>query len=916
MSRKIFNMNFEWRFHRGEVTDAVSPEEAKSSYNNCKSGNAIGVPSRKFSDADWRVVNLPHDYYAESGFSPENLPSHGYRDRCNAWYRKSFNLDESLKDKHLLLCFEGTAVNAEFYFNGSLMERSFSAYTETVFDITDRAYFGDVTNTLVVYINGLATEGWWYEGAGIYRDVKLYVKDKTHIAHNGVFVSPVLKPNTKNSWVVNVETEIENSNYSDCDVEVEVKLYDKDVCIAQSTSKKTKCLYASKTVINQKFNVSRPKRWDIDNPYLYTAEINVIKDGVIVDTETVRTGFRTYYIDKDKCFILNDKKVFLKGTCNHQDHAGVGVAITDSLNYYRIKLLKEMGTNAYRCSHNLPTKAVLDACDELGLVVMDENRRFETRQEVLNYLEIMVKRDRNHPSVIFYSLFNEEPLQNTEIGAKMYRRMRSYVEHLDNTRIFTGAINGNMEGAGLVMDITGNNYNLKNVEGMRLLHPDQAIFGAENNSAVTTRGCYKTDKEDKQVLSNYDEEAVPWGQTIKETWDFCRKHEYFGGIFVWTGFDYRGEPTPFTWPSVSSQFGIMDTCGFPKDAYYFHKACFTDKPMLHLMPHWNWEKGEIIRVMAVTNCEEVELFLNGKSLGIKKADVCAQPEWQVEFQKGRISAKAYKNGKCVAKDEHRTTGKPYAIKIMPNTTELRNDGLDTSVLNFCVVDKKGRVVPNADNLLKFEIIGDGILRGVGNGNPNSHESDILPQRKLFAGYCQALVSAKIGAKSFTFKVTGDDLQGEEITFKIIDTNTDNYIYSVNTNSISEMSMSLVNKQRPNPLIELTATDFNSFMPLRLDGNSYQADLIDAWRIYRVTPKLKINTSYEITFKQVKADVVEVYANGKQLFVGDNTTPNFQCVFNTENNEIQEIRILIYCDKVACGGLCNPLAIKEIKGENK
>ncbi len=914
MSRKVYNMNFEWRFHRGEVTDAISPTEAKQSYNNCKSGNAIGVPSIKFDDSEWRMVNLPHDYLTESDFSPDNLPSHGYRDRCNAWYRKSFKLDESLKDKHLFLCFEGTAVNAEFYFNGSLMERSFSAYTETVFDITDRTYFGEVANILVVYINGLATEGWWYEGAGIYRDVKLYCKDKTHIAHNGVFVNPVLKPNTKNSWTVNVETVIENSKYTDSEVEIEVKLYDKDNLIASSISKKTNCIYAAKTVINQKFNVSRPKRWDIDNPYLYTAVINVIKDGVTIDSDTVRTGFRTYYVDKDKCFILNDKKVFLKGTCNHQDHAGVGVAVTDSLNYYRVKLLKEMGSNAYRCSHNLPTKAVLDACDELGLVVMDENRRFETREEVLKYLEIMVRRDRNHPSVIFYSLFNEEPLQNTEIGAKMYRRMRSYVENLDNTRIFTGAINGNMEGAGLEMDITGNNYNIKNVEGMRLLHPNQPIFGAENNSAVTTRGCYKTDRQVCQVLSNYDEEAVPWGQTIKETWDFCRRHEYFGGIFVWTGFDYRGEPSPFLWPSVSSQFGIMDTCGFPKDAYYFHKACFTDKPMLHLMPHWNWKKGEKVRVMAVTNCDEVELFLNGKSLGAKKADVCAQPEWLVEFQAGRISAKGYKNEKCVAKFEQRTTGKPCAIKIIPNITKIKNDGLDTAVLNFCVVDKKGRVVQNADNLLKFKIIGDGILRGVGNGDPNSHESDVLPERKLFAGYCQALVSAKIGGKTLTVKATGENLQTAEITFDIIETGTDNYIYSVNAKSISEMSMSLVSKERIDPLMQLTEIDFNSFMPLRLDGNNYQADLIGAWRIYRAISTLKTNTNYELTFRKVKANIIEVYANGKKLFAGDSSTPEFKCVFNTENNETQEIRILIYCDSMSFGGLCNPLDIKEIQGD--
>ena len=903
---KIYNMDFDWKFHRGDV-DFKAGTGHDDIYAACKAGNVVGAGGKIFKDDGWRVVDLPHDFFAESEFSPDNLHSHGYRERCNGWYRKSFKLDKSLKGKHLLLCFEGTSVNAEFYFNGSVMARSFSAYTETVFDITDRAYFGERINTLAVYIKGLETEGWWYEGAGIYRHVKLYVKDNLHIAHNGIFAKPVLKQGTKNSWTVELETTVENSDYNNIEATVLAELYDGDRKIAESISNSYDCLYSAKTEIKQKFNVSRPVRWDIDNPKLYSLKVSVLKRGIVSDSETVRIGFRTFYVDKNEGFFLNGRRVLIKGTCNHQDHAGVGVAIPDSVQYYRIKRLKELGTNAYRCSHNLPAKEVLDACDELGLIVMDENRRFEAREEVLEYLDIMVKRDRNHPSVIFYSLFNEEPLQNTEEGARIYRRMRARVEHLDNTRLLTGAINGSMEGAGLQMDITGVNYALGSIEKMRSFHPEYAIIGSENNSAVTTRGCYKSDYKEKQVLSNYDEEAVPWGQTIHETWDFVRNHEYFAGIFIWTGFDYRGEPSPFKWPSVSSQFGIMDTCGFAKDSFYQNKACFTDKPMLHLMPHWNWKKGEQIRVVAVTNCDEAELFLNGVSLGRKKADVCAQPEWLVDYVPGKISAKAYKNGKCVAKAENRTTGKPVAIRICPVSTGIKNDGHDTAILNFCVVDKNGRVVPTADSHLKFEVIGDGFVRGVGNGDPNSHESDILPERNLFAGWCQALVMSKIGAEKIKIRVTGEDLESAELDLEVLDVPTPDCIFSAVNYDVQGITMSDITDTRPDPLIQLADNNMNSFMAVGLMDEVYQLDFNSGWRIYRARPVTESKGNYRLSLANIYADSVEIYIDGKCKYKCSDAVygGEVNVTFNTDVGKTHEVRILIYVKSATGkgGGIC-------------
>lgn len=894
MGRILIDMDREWKFHLGEFVEE-SENSHNASYSRCKAGAAIGAAGKHWDDREWRIVDLPHDYFSESDMREENLYSHGYRTRDNAWYRKSFLLDESLADKQLFLCFEGTAVNAEFYFNGSLMARSFSAYTETAFDITERAYFDGRTNVLAVHINGFETEGWWYEGAGIYRHVRLYAKDKLHIAHNGIFAKPVLKKGTKNSWNVEIETTVENSNYTPKNAAVRATLYDGETVVAQSISPVRFCDYAAKTAINQKMPVSRPKRWDVDSPNLYTLKVELLCENEVVDTDSARIGFRTFSIDAEKGFFLNGRPLKIKGTCNHQDHAGVGVAVPDSVQYYRIKRLKEMGTNAYRAAHNLPTKAVLDACDELGMIVMDENRRFEAREEVLDYLDIMVRRDRNHPSVIFWSLFNEEPLQNTEEGAKIFRKMRAVVEHLDDSRLIIGAINGTMEGTGLEMDVTGINYAIKNIAAMHAKYPEQPIIGSENNSAVTTRGCYISDRENAQVLANYDEEVVPWGQSIRETWKFTRENDYFAGIFIWTGFDYRGEPTPFKWPSVSSQFGIMDTCGFAKDSFYFNKACFTDKPMVHLLPHWNWKKGDVVRVMAVSNCDEVELFLNGKSLGRKTNDICTDnPEWQVEFVSGRLSAKAYRNDKCVAKTEQRTSGKPYAVRVETNTLDIKNDGQDTVVVNVAIVDKKGVVVPYANDLVKFDVIGDGFVRGVGNGDPNSHESDVLPERRAYCGLCQALITSKLGAKDISVHVYADGLVDENITFNVVEAEQPNLVKTASNYILSGFTMSDVTVERPDPLVEIADNDMNSFIPVQLVRNCHQPDFHDGWRIYRVCPKVFEKTNICFRFDYIRFHYAEIYVNGKLLDTvdrhlnGEYITPFFEAPANST----LDVRILM------------------------
>ena len=460
------------------------------------------------------------------------------------------------------------------------------------------------------------------------------------------------------------------------------------------------------------------------------------------------------------------------------------------------------------------------------------------------------------------------------------------------------------------MDATGINYGIRTNENNRIdeyhaKYPDKPIIGSENNSAVTTRGCYKSDKEVAQVLANYDEEVVPWGSTVRDCWKFAMEREWFAGIFIWTGFDYRGEPTPFEWPSVSSQFGIMDTCGFAKDSFYYNKACFEQKPMIHLLPHWNWKKGEIIRVAAPTNCDEAELFLNGKSLGRKSGDCINTPEWQVEYVPGRILVKGYRNGKCVAKAEQKTAGKPYAVKIMPEMSSIKNDGADTAVINFAVVDKKGVVVPYADNLIKFNVVGDGYVRGVGNGDPNSHESDVIPERRAFCGLCQALITSYIGAESIKLVAESEGLESAEYELSVENVSAPICPEVSTTPSIDGFTVSQTFDERPDPLMTISDDDQNSFLPITFTRDSVQTDFTCGWRIYRAKTEAQADGEYYLQIDKIVCDFIEIFVNGKsayRLSSSVNGAPMSSWRFRAVKGEKLDIRFLLKAqDRESSGG---------------
>ncbi len=466
--------------------------------------------------------------------------------------------------------------------------------------------------------------------------------------------------------------------------------------------------------------------------------------GKTTDQYATTFGIRTIKFDPDEGFFLNGKPVRIKGMCNHQDHAGVGSALPDRIQYYRIDKLKEMGVNGYRTSHNPPTPELLDACDQLGMLVMDETRRMSSDPEAIGDLERLIRRDRNHPSVIIWSLANEEPLQGSDRGARIVSSMKRLARRLDPSRPVTTAMDdGWGEGVSGVVDVQGFNYHHgKEIDDFHQRFPKQPTIGTETGSTVSTRGIYLNDKEQGYV-SAYDVNHPEWAETAEVWWKIYAERRFLSGGFVWTGFDYRGEPTPYEWPCINSHFGILDTCGFPKDNFYFYQAWWSDKPVLHLFPHWNWpgKEGQEIDVWCHSNLEKVELFLNGKSLGAKEVARNSHVEWKVPYKPGVIEARGFKGGRQVLVDKRETTGGPAKILLRPDRHEIKADGEDVSLVEVQVVDGQGRLVPVAGNDIVFHVSGNGKIIGVGNGDPSSHEPDKANKRRAFNGLCMVIVQS-------------------------------------------------------------------------------------------------------------------------------------------------------------------------------
>jgi beta-galactosidase len=771
-----------WKFHLGDAADPKGDFDFGLGTQFAKAGEAVGAVRVNFNDSSWRTLDLPHDWAVELNFvnvNDEDVKSHGYKPTGRqfpkttiGWYRRAFVIPTEDQGRRLTVKFDGVFRDCIVWLNGHYLGNNLSGYSEFSYDITDYVRYGE-RNVLVVRVDASQYEGWFYEGAGIYRHTWLIKTEPIHVPEYGTFVHTEV---SKTSALVHSETEIDNQSSSAATCELISLVFDEHGKIVATRSAKQIGVRANEgKSIRQDLSVAHPLLWSIESPHLYTL-VSVVKSrGVTVDSVTTSFGVRTVRFDKNKGMFLNGKRVEIKGVCCHQDHAGVGSALPDRLQYFRIERLKEMGCNAYRTSHNPPTNELLEACDRLGMLVLDENRLMGSSPELLGQFARLVQRDRNHPSVILWSLGNEEwVIQNTDIGKRIALSLIQQLKKLDPTRLYTyAANNGNhFEGINSVLPIRGFNYmTITDIDKYRKDHPEQILLGSEEASTLCTRGIYANDTI-RGFVSDYDVNAPGWGATAEKWWKFYAAREWLDGAFVWTGFDYRGEPTPYSWPCINSHFGIMDVCGFPKNNYYYYQAWWSGKDVLHLAPHWNWrgKEGQTIDVWCQSNCETVELFLNGKSLGKKTMEPNSHLEWKVPYEPGVLEARGVRQGRSLT-TRVETTGDPVRVLMTADRFAIRADGEDVSVVTVSALDDQGREVPIADNLVHFDLQGKGKIIGVGNGDPSSHEPDKYLdgkyQRSLFNGLCQVIVQSEKEAGAIELTASSSGLTTATITINSV-----------------------------------------------------------------------------------------------------------------------------------------------------
>jgi beta-galactosidase len=680
------------------------------------------------------------------------------------WYRREFDIAASDAGRRISIEFDGAFRSVVIFVNGCFIGRNDNGYAPFQFDVTDFLEYG-AKNYIVARVDASFGDGWFYEGAGIYRHVWLTKTDALHLGKWESYVRPSV---SDGAAVLTLGTIVENQGKQAEAAKVSWQILDaagKTVATAESPAQQVGVDGVASFTATA--TLSEPALWSVDAPNLYSAIVTVEAGGKARDAERISFGVRTAVFDADKGFFLNGKPLKIQGTCNHQDHAGVGAALPDRLQWFRLGVLREMGCNAVRTSHNMPTPEWVEACDRMGLMMMCETRQMSSNPEGLAQLEAMVKRYRNSPSIILWSIGNEEwQLQNamSEEGARIGATMVAKCHELDPTRVVSAAVNGdNEKGVSDAFDIIGFNYGLDRPDKYHAEHPKRPTYGSETSSAISTRGTYSTDPL-RNTVNAYDG-VVNWGETAEEWWKFYGTREWEAGGFAWTGFDYRGEPTPYGWPSINSQFGIVDMCGFAKDTFYYYKAWWGKEPSLHLFPHWNFEgkEGETIPVWVYSNLDEVELFVNGVSAGRQKVPHLGHVEWKVKYMPGAIEARGLKDGTVALTEKRETTGPTSQIRLTAERKEINADGEDVAILTIEALDKEGRAVPTANNLIGFKISGEGALLGVGNGDPNCQESDKEPRRSLFNGLAQLIVQSTRHGGEIHIEAFKEGWDGVELT---------------------------------------------------------------------------------------------------------------------------------------------------------
>ena len=758
-------------------------------------GETSGAEEVCFDDTKWRKLDLPHDWAIEGPFDVKynarcgGLPFHG-----TGWYRKSFTMSETDKDKVVNIIFDGAMNDSHVWVNGEFIGNRPYGYVSFYYDISKQLKYDGSENVIAVRLTPKDLSSRWYPGAGLYRNVWMSIDDPVHIPTWGTFVTtPTV---TKEKAVVEVETEINNYSKQAEEITVKYQILSPDNNIVAENETVLSIDAGNEDVAGLWFDVNNPQLWDINTPNLYKLITKVYTDNKLTDKSETTFGIRSIRYDA-KGFYLNGRKVRMNGVCLHHDNGPLGSAVYERADERKLEIMKSMGVNAIRTSHNPPSPEFLNKCDELGLLVLDEMfdswKKPKTENDYGIFFEewsdrdmaSIIRRDRNHPSIVMWSIGNEilEQHDNNN-GYKIAKRLADICRTEDPSRpstigfnYYPAPYNNNMAAQ---LDIVGLNYKPVHYSTMRAKYPDMIIYGSETSSCTSSRGVYHLPIEKYQThpslqVTSYDLIGPPWAYPPDVEFHNLEKNPDVLGEFIWTGFDYLGEPTPYGgkdnstngywnahWPARSSYFGAVDLVGLPKDRFYLYQSQWTTKPMIHMLPHWNWEgmEGENIPVYVYTNCDEAELFLNGKSLGTRvkgkdltpikiKFSQCQDSifnspyrlSWNVPYKAGKLEVVGYKDGKAILHKEMNTASKPAKISISPDRTVISADGKDLSYVTIRIEDKEGNLCPNADNLVNFKIQGDGELIAVGNGNAATTESFRDPFRKAFSGMCMAIIKS-------------------------------------------------------------------------------------------------------------------------------------------------------------------------------
>lgn len=797
--RSVENIDLEWRFHLGDVDGASQPG---------------------YDDSGWRRLDLPHDWAVEGDFSQAN-PSGvtgGALPGGVGWYRKTFIIDAADEGKRVSVLFDGSYMNTEVFVNGRPLGVRPYGYVSFGYDITPYIKWGGENVVAVRVDNSEQPNSRWYSGCGIYRSVYLVKTAPLHIARWGTYAYSVV---TGGNADLNVETTVENDTEKDAGIEIGLKLLDAGGETVAAVKYPAVAEAEKQTMSSTMLSVGNPHLWDTASPYLYRLVTDIYHSGNVIDSDTVRIGFRTIAFDAEKGFFLNGRNMKINGVCLHHDHGCLGAAFNRRAMQRQLQMMKDMGCNAIRCSHNPPSPEMLDLCDEMGLLVMDEAfdmwRKKKTAHDYARYfdewherdLRDFVMRDRNHPSVFMWSIGNEilEQWPDADAGSLsaedanlilnkghelgsadgmsanslLALHLAGIVRGLDSTRPITAgcnepSVNNHVLKSG-ALDVVGYNYHNGNVASVPENFPGMPFLITESNSALATRGYYRMPSDTTFVwpywdkpfsdpsfsCSSYDNCHVPWGNTSEETFSIVSGNDFVSGQFVWTGFDYLGEPSPYGWPARSSYFGLVDLAGIPKDSYYLFQSEWSDTSVLHLFPHWNWTSGQEIDMWCYYNdADSVELVVNGKSAGFsKKTDSRRHAEWRVRYEPGMVEAVAWKDGKAVRRKTIRTAGSPAQIRLTPDRREIAADGRDLSYVTVEILDKDGNLCPNADNLVKFEVEGSGFIAGVDNGSQTSMERFKDNKRKAFYGKCMLVVQNNGKAGRISVRAVAEGLKEAE-----------------------------------------------------------------------------------------------------------------------------------------------------------